>query len=90
VPTLVAAAGEPNVTAKLLTGYQAAGKTFKGSSRRLQPKRLGWPATGPIARKEFFYWTDVGNLAAVPTTRPVEASVSWSTAKGLDVWQIRW
>src|SRR6202030_3235376 len=29
VPTLVAAAGEPDVTQKLLTGYQAAGKTFK-------------------------------------------------------------
>jgi arylsulfatase len=29
VPTLVAAAGEPNVTEKLLTGYQAADKNFK-------------------------------------------------------------
>ena len=29
VPTLVAAAGEPNVKEKLLTGYEAAGKTFK-------------------------------------------------------------
>ena len=29
VPTLVAAAGEPNMKEKLLTGYQAAGKTFK-------------------------------------------------------------
>jgi len=29
VPTLVAAAGEPDVTKKLLAGYQAAGKTFR-------------------------------------------------------------
>jgi arylsulfatase A-like enzyme len=29
VPTLVAAAGEPDIKSKLLTGYQAAGKTFK-------------------------------------------------------------
>jgi hypothetical protein len=29
VPTLVGAAGEPNITEKLLSGYQGAGKTFK-------------------------------------------------------------
>src|SRR5262250_611521 len=29
VPTLVAAAGTPNIAEKLLTGYDAAGKTFK-------------------------------------------------------------
>ena len=32
VPTLVAAAGEPNVKEKLLTGYEAAGKTSRSIS----------------------------------------------------------
>jgi arylsulfatase A-like enzyme len=64
LPTLVAAAGEPNVKQKLLTGYEAAGKTFK--------VHLDGYDQGPFlagsaedARKEFFYWTDDGNLAAV-------------------------
>jgi arylsulfatase A-like enzyme len=37
VPTLVGAAGEPDVKKKLLSGYQAASKTLQGASRRLQP-----------------------------------------------------
>ncbi len=52
VPTLVAAAGEPNVTEKLLTGYQAAGKTFKvhldGYGRR-----ECWPAPAPASARSF-------------------------------------
>jgi arylsulfatase len=64
VPTLVAAAGEPNVTQKLLTGYQAAGKTFKVhlDGYNLRPLLDG---SGADPREEFFYWTDDGNLAAV-------------------------
>ncbi|MGA8616141.1 MAG: arylsulfatase [Xanthobacteraceae bacterium] len=64
VPTLVAAAGEPKVKEKLLTGYQAAGKTFKVhlDGYDLRPLLDG---SGPDPRKEFFYWTDDGNLAAV-------------------------
>ncbi|HVP34750.1 MAG TPA: arylsulfatase [Steroidobacteraceae bacterium] len=64
VPTFVAAAGEPNVTEKLLTGYEAAGKTFKVhlDGYNLRPLLDG---SGADPRKEFFYWTDDGNLAAV-------------------------
>jgi arylsulfatase A-like enzyme len=64
VPTLVAAAGEPNVTQKLLTGYAAAGKTFTVHLDGYnQTDYLAGKADDP--RKEFFYWTDDGNLAAV-------------------------
>ena len=64
VPTLVAAAGEPNVKQKLLTGYEAAGKTFKVHLDGYdQGPFLEGKAEDP--RKEFFYWTDDGNLAAV-------------------------
>jgi arylsulfatase A-like enzyme len=64
VPTLVAAAGDANVTEKLLTGYDAAGKTFKVhlDGYNLRPLLDG---SGADPRKEFFYWTDDGNLAAV-------------------------
>ena len=64
VPTLVAAVGEPNIKEKLLTGYEAAGKTFKVhlDGYDLRPLLDG---TGADPRKEFFYWTDDGNLAAV-------------------------
>jgi arylsulfatase A-like enzyme len=64
VPTLVAAAGEPNVTEKLLTGYQAAGKTFKVHLDGYNQRPL-LDGSGADPRKEFFYWTDDGNLAAV-------------------------
>jgi arylsulfatase A-like enzyme len=35
LPTLVAAAGDPDIKNKLLKGHQAGSKTFKGPSRRL-------------------------------------------------------
>ena len=85
VPTLVAAAGEPNVTQKLLTGYQAAGKTFK--------VHLDGYDQGPLLagnsedrRKEFFYWTDDGNLAAIRYERWKMLFLE-QRASGLDVWQ---
>jgi arylsulfatase A-like enzyme len=64
VPTLVAAAGEPNVAEKLLTGYDAAGKTFKVHLDGYNQRSL-LDGSGADPRKEFFYWTDDGNLAAV-------------------------
>jgi arylsulfatase A-like enzyme len=64
VPTFVAAAGEPNVTQKLLTGYQAADKTFKVHLDGYNQRPL-LDGSGADPRKEFFYWTDDGNLAAV-------------------------
>jgi arylsulfatase len=63
LPTLVSAAGDAGVKEKLLTGYQANGKTFKVhlDGYNLMPALKGettWP------RNEFFYWTDDGGLAA--------------------------
>jgi len=64
LPTLLAAAGEPNITEKLLAGYQANGKTYKVHLDGYDqgPFLAG---KGEDPRKEFFYWTDDGNLAAV-------------------------
>jgi arylsulfatase len=85
VPTLVAAAGEPNVKEKLLTGYQAAGKTFKVHLDGYNQRDL-LAGTGPSKRKEFFYWTDDGNLAALRYDRWKVLFLE-QRAKGLDVWQ---
>jgi arylsulfatase A-like enzyme len=85
VPTLVAAAGEPNVTDKLLTGYEAAGKTFKvhldGYNQR---ELLG--GTGPGKRQEYFYWTDDGNLAGLRYDRWKMVFLE-QREEGLAVWE---
>ena len=85
VPTLVAAAGEPNVKEKLLTGYQAADKTFKVHLDGYDQHAL-LAGTGPSQRKEFFYWTDDGNLAALRYDR-WKLLFMEQRAVGLDVWQ---
>ena len=85
VPTLVAAAGEPNVKEKLLTGYKAAGKTFKVHLDGYDQRDL-LAGTGPGKRKEFFYWTDDGNLAGLRYDRWKLVFLE-QRADGLDVWQ---
>ncbi len=85
VPTLVAAAGEPNVTAKLLTGYQAAGKTFKVHLDGYDQRDV-LAGTGPGKRMEYFYWTDDGNLAGLRYERWKLVFLE-QRAEGLNVWQ---
>ncbi|HZF32165.1 MAG TPA: sulfatase-like hydrolase/transferase, partial [Candidatus Angelobacter sp.] len=85
VPTLVAAAGEPKVTEKLLTGYQAADNTFKVHLDGYDQRDL-LAGTGPGKRKEFFYWTDDGNLAGLRYERWKLLFLE-QRAVGLDVWQ---
>ena len=64
VPTLVAAAGEPDIKDKLLQGYDAGGKTFKVHLDGYDQRDL-LAGKGPDKRREFFYWTDDGNLAGL-------------------------
>jgi arylsulfatase len=65
VPTLLAAAGEPDVKEKLLKGHKAAGKTFKVhlDGFNLLPYLMGKEKESP--RKEFFYFSDDGLLVGV-------------------------
>jgi arylsulfatase A-like enzyme len=63
VPTLTAAAREPDITAKLLNGYDANGKTFKVHLDGYDQHDL--LAGGADKRREFFYWTDDGDLAGL-------------------------
>ena len=64
LPTLVAAAGDPDVTDKLLTGHEANGKTFRVhlDGYNFLPYLTGEEAKGP--RIEFFYFSDDGDLVA--------------------------
>jgi arylsulfatase len=62
--TILAAAGNPNIKEELLTGKKVGNKTFKVhlDGCNLLPALKGeavWP------RKEFMYWTDDGNVAAL-------------------------
>ena len=65
VPTLMAAAGVLGVKEKLLTDYQAGDLTYKVhlDGYNLMPYLKGEVDAGP--RKEFHYWTDNGELAAL-------------------------
>ncbi len=65
MPTLVAVAGEPEVKQKLLTGYEAAGKTYKVhlDGYNILPLLTGQTVESP--RKEIFYFSDDGDLTAL-------------------------
>ena len=64
-PTLLAAAGEPDVKEKLLKGYEAAGKKFKVhlDGYNFLPYLSGQETTSP--RIEYFYFSDDGDLLAL-------------------------
>jgi arylsulfatase A-like enzyme len=65
LPTLLAAAGEPNVVEKLKRGYKAGNKTFKVhiDGYNLMPFLKGEAKENP--RRAFFYWSDDGDLVAL-------------------------
>ncbi|MBT3255988.1 MAG: arylsulfatase [Deltaproteobacteria bacterium] len=65
LPTLIAAAGEPQVKEKLLKGYKADGKKYKVhlDGYNFLPYLTGQEKEGP--RKEFFYFSDDGDLMAL-------------------------
>ncbi|WP_419693220.1 arylsulfatase [Mesorhizobium muleiense] len=85
VPTLVAAAGEPDVTAKLLNGYQAAGKTFKVHLDGYNQRDV-LAGEGEGKRHEYFYWTDDGNLAGLRYERWKMVFLE-QREEGLAVWE---
>jgi len=65
LPTLLAAAGQPDAKEKLLTGLDAGDKTFKVhlDGYNFMPYFAGEVAEGP--RREFFYFSDNADLMAV-------------------------
>jgi arylsulfatase A-like enzyme len=85
MPTLLAAAGAPDVKEKLLTGYQAGDTSFKVhlDGYNLIPFFKG-DAEDP--RKEFMYWTDDGDLAGMRYDK-WKVLFMEQRAHGFDVWQ---
>jgi arylsulfatase A-like enzyme len=84
LPTLMAAAGQPHITARLLTGHEAGDTTFTVHLDGYN--QLDHLVNGAeSARNEFFYFNDDGDLVGLRNGR-------WKTilreqrAKGLDVW----
>jgi arylsulfatase len=85
VTTFVAAAGEPEVKAKLMKGYDAAGKTFKVHLDGYDLREM-LAGRGPSPRKEFFYWTDDGDLCGLRYDRWKFVFME-QRAHGLNVWR---
>jgi arylsulfatase len=91
LPTLVAAAGNPNATQQLLAGQKIGARSYKvhldgydlGPALRARSEGRSdsaWP------RQEFIYWTDDGSVAAM---RYNDWKVTFleQQAEGLKVWQ---
>ncbi len=84
LPTLLAAAGEPDVKEELLDGMTVGGRTYKVhiDGYDLLPALKGeaeWP------RHEFLYWTDDGNVAALRYNN-WKITFLRQNAEGIDVW----
>ena len=87
LPTLLAAAGEPDIKEKLLKGHNAGDKTFKvhlDGYNMLDYFKKGGEGDGP--RKEIFYFTDIGELAAV-RHGAYKVHFMIQEAHGFDVWK---
>ncbi|UCC29633.1 MAG: arylsulfatase [Phycisphaerales bacterium] len=65
MPTMAAIAGETNLKEKLLTGYEADGKTYKVHLDGYNQLPLLTGKTDESPRKEVFYFTDDGDLSAL-------------------------
>jgi arylsulfatase len=86
LPTLAAAAGEPNAVEKLKTGYKSGSKTFKVyiDGYNLVPYMKGEIKENP--RKGFLYWSDDGDLMAL-RVGPWKAHFMLQNATGFEVWR---
>ncbi|TDH60394.1 arylsulfatase [Dankookia rubra] len=85
-PTLVAAAGEAEIKAKLLAGFTTQGKTYKVhlDGYNILPMLTGQTAESP--RKEFFYFNDDGQMVAMRYERWKVVFLE-QRAHGFGVWQ---
>jgi arylsulfatase len=84
LPTLLAAAGVPDVKEKLLKSYSAGGKSFKVhiDGYNQLDMILG---NAPSARHEFFYFNDDGELCAVRQDQ-MKFHFQLQEWKGFEVW----
>jgi arylsulfatase len=85
LPTLLAAAGDPDVKAKLLKSNRVGGKTFKV---HLDGYNITDALAGraPSPRRDFFYFNDDGSLVALRYNQ-YKIVFAEQRAHGFDVWQ---
>jgi len=85
LPTLAAAAGDPNAVENLKKGFKSGDKTFKVhiDGYNLIPFMKGDVKENP--RKGFLYWSDDGDLMAL-RVGDWKATFMEQRAKGFDVW----
>ena len=86
LPTLLAAAGEPDIAAKLKQGYTAGKKTFKVyiDGFNLLPYWKGEVKENP--RPGFLYWSDDGDLMALRYGN-WKVHFAEQRAEGFDTWE---
>jgi arylsulfatase len=85
LPTLVAAAGEPQAAAKLKAGMQVGGRSFKVhvDGYNVTDALAG---KAPSPRKEFFYFNDDGSLVGLRYNQ-WKIVFAEQRAHGFDVWE---
>ncbi len=84
--TLMAAVGEPQIAEKLKEGETVGGATYKVHLDGYDQRDLLAKGNGNGKRKEFIYWTDDGNVAALRFNRWKMVFME-QRAHGFDVWQ---
>jgi arylsulfatase A-like enzyme len=84
LPTILAAAGVPDVKEKLLTGMDVGGTTFKVhlDGYNITDSLAG---KGENPREEFFYWNDDGSLVAI-RYKQWKIVFQEQRSEGFDVW----
>ena len=86
LPTLAAAAGEPDIVNKIKKGHKLGSKTFKVhlDGYNLLPYWKGEVKENP--RKGFLYWSDDGDLMALRAGN-WKVEFMQQRARGFDVWR---
>lgn len=85
-PTLVAAAGVPDIKQQLLKGYKTSAMTYKVHLDGYNQLDFLTGKTQEDPRKEFFYWSDDGDLLAMRYGRwKMHFMIQEHT--GLDLWK---
>jgi arylsulfatase len=87
LPTFAAIAGEPNLKEKLLTGYEADGKTFKVHLDGYNQLPLLTGETDESARHEVFYFSDDGDLTALRYDDWKLIFMEQKVEETLEIWQ---
>jgi len=87
MPTLLAAAGDPNVKQKLLKGHKAGDMSYKVhlDGYNFLPYLTGKEKEGP--RKEFFYFSDGGDLLSMRVGHIKFNFMEQDTQGTYEVWQ---